>query len=74
MFLVQKPMINQLRREIDTKILEVQLKQLDDEIKECLVLIESAESFPDDVYERYQSLKNEKQTLLNGCQNTENAF
>lgn len=74
MFLVQKPMINQLRREIDTKILEVQLKQLDDEIKECLVLIESAESFPDDVYERYQSLKNEKQTLLNGCQNTETAF
>ena len=74
MFLVQKPMINQLRREIDTKILEVQLKQLDDEIKECLVLIESAESFPDDVYERYQSLKNEKQTLLNSCQNTENAF
>lgn len=74
MFLVQKPMINQLRREIDTKILEVQLKQLDDEIKECLVLIESAESFPDDVYERYQSLKNEKQTLLNGCQNAETAF
>lgn len=74
MFLVQKPMINQLRREIDTKILEVQLKQLDDEIKECLVLIESAESFPDDVYERYQSLKNEKQTLLNSCQNAETAF
>ena len=53
-----------MRRDIDTKMLEVQVRVLEDEIKECLNTIETSESFPDDVYERYQALKKEKQALL----------
>lgn len=63
MFGQQKPMINVVRLEIDNKILEVQLRQLENEIRECLNCIETSDSFPDDVYERYQSLKKEKQAL-----------
>ena len=64
MFCMQKPLINAVRRDIDTKMLEVQVRALEDEIKECLNTIETSESFPDDVYERYQTLKKEKQALL----------
>lgn len=54
-----------LRDEINTKIVEVQLQQLEAEIKECLRQIETAEVFPDEVYKRYESLKKEKEQLLN---------
>lgn len=54
-----------LRDEINTKIVEVQLQQLEVEIKECLRQIEMAEVFPDEVYKRYESLKKEKEQLLN---------
>lgn len=54
-----------LRDEINTKIVEVQLQQLEAEIKECLRQIETAEIFPDEVYKRYESLKKEKEQLLN---------
>ncbi len=64
MFHQQKPMQNLIRQEIDTKILEVQLRQLENEIKECLNTIETSESFPDAVYERYNTLKKEKLALL----------
>lgn len=53
-----------LREEIDTKIIEVQLKQLEAEMRECLRVIETAESFQDEVYKRYESLKKEKAELL----------
>lgn len=54
-----------LRDEINTKIVEVQLQQLEAEIKECLRQIETAEAFPDEIYKRYESLKKEKEQLLN---------
>ena len=60
----QKPYINKLRQEIDTKIAEVQLNQLDAEIKECLRMMQTSESFSEDVYHRYETLKNEKKLLL----------
>ena len=46
MFRQQNPYINKIREEIDTKIIEVQIKQLDNEIKECLRIIQVSESFP----------------------------
>ena len=70
MFRQQNPYINKIREEIDTKIIEVQIKQLDNEIKECLRIIQVSESFPEEAYQRYESLKKEKESLLN----TQNAF
>ncbi len=60
----QNPDLRKLRRDIDNKILEMQLRQLENEIKECLREIETAESFSDDTYRRYQMLKKERETLL----------
>lgn len=56
--------VNNVRSEIDTKIIEVQLKGLENEIKECLRIIQVSESFPEEVYQRYESLKKEKEALL----------
>ncbi len=64
MFAVQKPSVFSLRRDVDTKILEVQVRALDDEIKECLNVIETSESLPENVYEHYLTLKKEKEALL----------
>ena len=54
-----------LRDEIKMKIIEVQLQQLEAEIRECLRLLETADAFSDEVYKRYESLKKEKEQLLN---------
>ena len=64
-FKQQKPEIYKIRADIDTKILEEQLLQLETEIKECLSQIEASESFPEELYKRYESLKSEKEALLN---------
>ena len=61
----QKPYIGKLRAEINTKIAEVQLNQLENEIKECLRIMQTSESFPEEVYNRYETLKKEKISLLN---------
>ena len=64
MLRMQKPPVLKLREEINTKIAEVQLKMLDNEMKECLKEIENAPSFPDEVFKRYESLKKEKEAIL----------
>ena len=64
MFRQQKPYIGKLKTEINTKIAEVQLTQLDNEIKECLRIMQISESFPEEVYNRYETLKKEKNSLL----------
>ncbi len=61
----QKPRPDKLREEIDAKIAEIQLNQLDMEIKECLRIMQTSESFSEEVYKRYETLKNEKNLLLN---------
>lgn len=61
----QKPYPAKLRTEINTKIAEVQLNQLENEIKECLRIMQTSESFPEEVYNRYETLKKEKLSLLN---------
>lgn len=60
----QKPFINKLREEINNKILEMQLGQIEKDIKECLRIMENSESFPDEVYERCEMLKKDREMLL----------
>ncbi len=61
----QNHFITKVREEIHNKILEMQLGQIEKDIKECLRAMETAESFSDDVYERYEMLKKDRQALLN---------
>lgn len=65
MLRLQKPAVLKLREEINTKIAEVQLKMLEQEMKECLKEIDNAPAFPDEVFKRYESLKKEKEAILN---------
>lgn len=60
----QEPYLPKLRAEIDNAIIEMQLLQLEKDIRECLRSIETSESFPKEVYERYEMLKKERQILL----------
>lgn len=60
----QNLFVNKLREEINNKILEMQLGQVEKDIKECLRIMETSESFPQDVYERYEMLKKDRQALL----------
>lgn len=61
---VQNPNVMKMRHNLDIRIVEEQIKQLDYEVRECLRIIETSESFPDDVYKRYESLKKEREMLL----------
>lgn len=61
----QKADVLKLRDEINTKILEVQLQQLDTEIRECLRIMETSTDFSEEEYKRYESLKKEKEVLIN---------
>lgn len=60
----QNPDIRKLRKEINTKILEMQLQQLEKEIKECLRNLEASESFSESLFEHYNMLKKEREMLL----------
>lgn len=60
----QKADVLKLRDEINTKILEVQLQQLDNEIRECLRIMETSTDFSEEEYKRYESLKKEKEVLI----------
>lgn len=64
MLKIQNPNDVHMRENLDLRILESQLKQLDAEIKECLRVMETSESLSDDIYKRYESLKKEKENLL----------
>ena len=64
MLKMQNPNDVRMRENLDMRILESQLAQLDKEIKDCLTAMENSESFSDEVYKRYESLKKEKENLL----------
>lgn len=64
-FKKQDPGIVYVRQELENRIIENILLQLENEIKECLSQIEASESFPEELYKRYESLKSEKEALLN---------
>ena len=60
----QKADILKLRDEINTKIIEVQLQQLDNEIRECLRIMETSADFSEEEYKRYEKLKKEKEVII----------
>lgn len=62
----QNPTVIDMRANLDRRLIEEQLGQLESEIKECLRQIEVSDSFPEEVYNRYQSLKKEREALLAG--------
>ncbi|MBP5398806.1 MAG: DNA primase [Alphaproteobacteria bacterium] len=53
-----------LREELKNKILEMQLGQIEKEIKECIFKMENSESFTDELYEELENLKKDRQNLL----------
>ena len=59
----QCPDIIKMRKNLDERIIEVQLKQLEAEIRECVRVIQTSD-FSDEVYLRYESLKKERAALL----------
>lgn len=65
MLRLQNPNDVIMRENLDLRIIESQLKQLEIEIKECRRAMETAESLSDEVYKRYESLKKEQEMLLN---------
>lgn len=65
MFRSQKPALMDISKEVDTKIIEVQLKQVEAEIRECNRIIDNSDIFPEEVYERRETLKKERDALIN---------
>ncbi len=60
----QNPDIRKLRKEINNKIIEMQLQQLEKEMKQSLREMEASESFSETLFERYNMLEKERNILL----------
>lgn len=65
MIRLQNPNDVRMRENIDGRIVESQLKQIEAEIKECLRVMQTSESLSDEIYKRYESLKKERESLIN---------
>ena len=59
----QCPDIIRMRRDLDERIIEVQLKQLEADIRECKRVLESGQ-FSEEDYRRFEALKKERDALL----------
>ena len=59
----QCPDIIVMRKDLDERIIEVQLRQLETDIRECKRVLESG-NFSDEDYQRYEGLKKERDVLL----------
>ena len=59
----QCPDIIKMRKDLNERIIEVQLKQLETDIKECKRILETG-NFNDDDYRRFESLKKERDMLI----------
>ena len=64
MYKLQKSDIFDLKKEIDNGLKEIQLKQLDIDIKECITLMKNNPENSAEVYSRYQQLLVEKSKFL----------
>ena len=64
MYQMQKPTIPDLKKEIDSCLTEIQLKQLDKEINECFKLMKSDSSGTEETYKKYQQLISERNNIL----------
>jgi DNA primase len=60
----QNPQIPEARKEIDACLLSIQLKQLDIEINKCSTLIKNQPENFDELYQKYETLKKERNRLL----------
>lgn len=60
----QNPNDLRMRENIDLRIIESQLQQLDAEIKDCLRQLQNSESFSEEAYKRYESLKKARESLI----------
>lgn len=64
MYKLQKTSLLELKKEIDSGLTEIQLKQLDVEIKECTTLMKNDTGNTQENYLRYQQLIKERNALL----------
>ena len=64
MYKLQKTSLSDLKKEIDDGLKEIQLKQIDNDIKECMTLIKNNPSNSEETYARYQKLLEEKNKFL----------
>ena len=64
MYKMQKNTLPELKKEIDDGLLEVQLKQLDKEIRECVALMKNDDNNATENYLKYQQLIKERNALL----------
>ena len=64
MYQMQKPTIPDLKKEINTGLTEIQLKQLDKEINECFTLMKNNTNSTDEIYKKYQRLISERNDIL----------
>ena len=65
MYHTQKTPISDIKKEIDSGLKEIQLKQIEKELKECITLINHHPENVNSIEERYRYLLNEKNKLLN---------
>ena len=65
MYRTQKTPISDIKKEIDSGLKEIQLKQIEKELKECITLINHHPENVNSIEERYRYLLNEKNKLLN---------
>lgn len=64
MYKLQKTDFTELKKEIDDCLKEIQLKQIDKEIKECITLIEKQPENSEETYTRYKQLITERNKFL----------
>ena len=64
MYKSQKSTLPSLKTEIDNGLLEIQLKQIDNELKECTTLMSKQPENSADIYSRYQQLIKERNNLI----------
>ena len=64
MYKMQNTTIFDLRKEIDSGLNEIQLKQLDKEIKECTTLMKNGTSDSNEIFLKYQNLISERNKIL----------
>ncbi len=64
MYKSQKSTLPSLKAEIDNGLLEIQLKQIDAELKECTVLMTQHPENSTDIYMRYQQLIKDRNNLI----------
>ena len=60
----QCPDIIKMRHNLEQRMVEVQLRQLEKDIRDCMLQIETGDSFSEEAYNRYESLKKERDALL----------